>query len=81
MSRHAGHVGALAMCLLLAGCSTPPPPTQCPQIVNYTDAQLTAIQHAIDRLAKDDPLRGAMQDYESLRDDARYCANLLRERQ
>ena len=52
---------------------------QCPQVVNYSDAQLDAIQESLNRLPKDDALRGAMQDYETLRDDARYCANLLKE--
>ena len=66
--------------LVLVGC-TPPArrPVLCPQVVDYTDAQLTAIQQSIDRLPKDDPLRTAMHDYETLRDDARYCANLLNE--
>jgi len=53
---------------------------QCPAVVNYTDAQLAAIQDSINRLPKKDALRGAMQDYETLRDDARYCANLVKER-
>ena len=66
--------------LLLAGCAAKPPPVPCPRVVDYTDAQLTAIQQSINRLPKDDPLRGAMQDYENLRDDARYCVNLLKER-
>jgi hypothetical protein len=74
-------VAALAvLSLALAGCGMAQKPAQCPPVVDYTDAQLTAIQQAIDRLAKDDPLRGAMQDYETLRDDSRYCANLLKER-
>jgi hypothetical protein len=63
----------------LAGCGGGPPPMQCPQVVNYSDAQLDAIQAAINRLAKDDPLRGAMKDYEQLRDDSRYCVNLQKE--
>ena len=65
--------------LALAGCSTTHrSAVQCPQVVNYTDAQLDAIQRSINRLPKNDPLRGAMQDYEQLRDDARYCNNLLK---
>ena len=70
-----------ALALALAGCAgSPRPAVQCPQVVNYTDAQLDAIQQSINRLPKNDPLRGAMADYEQLRDDARYCANLLKER-
>jgi hypothetical protein len=67
--------------LALAGCGTSSEPeVQCPQVVKYTDAQLDAIQASINRLPKNDPLRGAMSDYEQLRDDARYCSNLLKER-
>jgi hypothetical protein len=82
MSGRGGAAAALAvLSLVLAGCGTAsPPPVQCPPVANYTDAQLAAIQQSIDRLAKDDPLRGALQDYENLRDDSRYCANLLKER-
>ena len=66
--------------LALVGCaaSQQQPAVQCPQVVKYSDAQLDAIQRSINRLPKDDPLRGAMSDYEQLRDDARYCANLLK---
>jgi hypothetical protein len=74
--------GVLALLSLgLAGCGTSSQPeVQCPQVVKYTDAQLDAIQASINRLPKNDPLRGAMSDYEQLRDDARYCSNLLKER-
>jgi hypothetical protein len=74
-------LAALAvLSLALAGCAAQRHETvQCPQVVNYSDAQLTAIQESLNRLPKDDALRGAMQDYETLRDDARYCANLLKE--
>jgi hypothetical protein len=73
-------VAALAaLSLALAGCGTSSPPVPCPQVVNYSDAKLDAIQQSINRLPKDDPLRGAMQDYETLRDDSRYCANLSKE--
>jgi hypothetical protein len=65
---------------MLYGCGGGPPPVPCPQVVNYSDAQLDAIQRSINSLPKKDPLRGAMSDYEQLRDDARYCANLLKER-
>lgn len=82
MSRGGSIAAGLALLsLALAGCaSSRPPAVQCPQVVNYTDAQLDSIQQSINRLPKNDPLRGAMSDYEQLRDDARYCANLLKER-
>ncbi|HXE17910.1 MAG TPA: hypothetical protein VN632_11825 [Stellaceae bacterium] len=72
-----------AVSLALAGCGsqqradTP----RCPSVVNYSDAQLTGIQASINKLSKDDILRTAMSDYEQLRDDARYCANLEKEQQ
>jgi hypothetical protein len=63
----------------LAGCAdSEHAKVQCPKVVDYTDPQLDAIQQSINRLPKNDALRGAMQDYESLRDDARYCVNLLK---
>jgi hypothetical protein len=73
--------GAFAvLTLALAGCNTPVRrPVPCPSVVNYSDAQLTAIQQSIDKLPKEDPLRDAMRDYETLRDDARYCTNVLNE--
>lgn len=83
MSR-GGIIGAAlaVLSLALASCAGSPrqAAVQCPQVVNYTDAQLDAIQQSINRLPKNDPLRGAMSDYEQLRDDARYCNNLLKER-
>ena len=73
-----------AVSLALAGCGsqqrTADAP-RCPQVVNYSDAQLGAIQASINKLPKNDALRGAMSDYEQLRDDARYCANLEKENQ
>ncbi len=80
MSRGGSIAAAFAvLSLALAGCAAPQQPSvQCPQVVKYTDAQLDAIQRSINRLPKDDPLRGAMSDYEQLRDDSRYCANLIK---
>jgi hypothetical protein len=77
-----GVIGAAfaVLSLVLAACAGPQrPAVKCPQVVNYTDAQLDAIQQSINRLPKNDPLRGAMSDYEQLRDDARFCNNLLKE--
>ncbi|HEY5211104.1 MAG TPA: hypothetical protein VIJ42_16820 [Stellaceae bacterium] len=71
-----------ALSIGLSGCagSSARDLPQCPAVVNYTDTQLMAIQESINRLPKKDALRGAMQDYETLRDDARYCASLVKER-
>ncbi len=82
MSRWGVIAATLALSsLALAGCTAPHRPSvQCPQVVTYTDAQLDAIQQSINRLPKNDPLRGAMADYEQLRDDARFCNNVLKER-
>jgi hypothetical protein len=82
MSGGGSVAAALALLsLALAGCAASrQPAVPCPQVVSYTDAQLNAIQQSINRLPKDDALRGAMSDYEQLRDDARYCANLLKDR-
>ena len=82
MSRWGVSAATLALSsLALAGCAASHrPPVQCPQVVAYTDAQLDAIQQSINRLPKNDPLRGAMADYEQLRDDARFCNNVLKER-
>lgn len=84
MSRHGACVAALAvLSLSVGGCSmlSPHPAVRCPQIVHYSDAQLNAIQKSINRLSPTDPLRSAMHDYENLRDDARFCNNLLKEEQ
>jgi len=83
MSRGGRLAGVLALLSLgLAGCDTAAQEevVQCPEVVNYTDRQLDAIQASINRLPKNDPLRGAMTDYEQLRDDARYCSNLQKEK-
>jgi hypothetical protein len=81
MPRQATLLAAFAaLSFALGGCAdSEHAKVQCPQVVTYTDAQLDAIQQSINRLPKNDPLRGAMQDYENLRDDARYCINLLKD--
>ena len=73
-----------ATALMLAGCGSSQHAAEtprCPQVVNYSDAQLTAIQASINKLSKTDILRTAMSDYEQLRDDSRYCVNLEKEQQ
>ncbi len=79
MTRAVRRAAAIAVALLLlAGCERPHyAPTQCPAVKPYSEAELAAIQKAIDALPANDPLRGAMQDYEELRDDARNCSEIL----
>ena len=81
MPRSAMLVTAIAaLVLMLGGCTegSRREKAQCPQIRQYSDAELTAIQKSIDALPPDDPLRGAMRDYEDLRDDARVCDALAK---
>ncbi|MGH6991312.1 MAG: hypothetical protein ACREFD_07660 [Stellaceae bacterium] len=73
----AGAVVVIALSVPIAGCSMwNRPVAQCPRIVKYSNAQLDAIQRSINRLPPKDSLRGAMQDYENLRDDSRVCVAL-----
>jgi hypothetical protein len=66
-----------AVSVSIAGCSmSNRPVAQCPHVVKYSNAQLDAIQNSINHLPSKDPLRGAMQDYENLRDDSRVCVAL-----
>lgn len=77
-------LAAMLTVLAVAGCAAPDAggtnggmnganTNICPQIKQYSEAQLNAIQKGINALAQDSPLRSAMQDYEDLRDDARGC--------
>jgi hypothetical protein len=74
MRRHAMvAAAAAALGILLMGCASRHAAVQCPHVRQYNDAELDAIQKSIDSLAKNDPLRAAMHDYEDLRDEARSC--------
>lgn len=59
---------ALAGPLLLAGCGS-----KCPVPVAYSDAQLKEIQKARMALPKDSVLHQVLEDYETERDDLRFC--------
>ena len=85
MTRSESFLTAIATLFALAGCAASDAENPdsndasgahaiiCPQIKQYSEAQLNAIQKGINALAQDSPLRSAMQDYEDLRDDARVC--------
>ena len=61
---------ALAMTLLAAGCAGA---SSCPKPVVYDDATLREIQKALTALPKGSILRQVMSDYETERDDLRFC--------
>ena len=67
---------ALAACLLAAGCGggdEPPPGRGCPIPVHYDKATLDRIQAELEKLPPTSALRQAMTDYETERDDLRFC--------
>jgi hypothetical protein len=70
MRSRAGLVLTLAISLLAAGCAGA---NNCPKPVVYDDATLREIQKALTALPKDSILRQVMSDYETERDDLRFC--------
>jgi hypothetical protein len=67
-------VAALAALLAISGCgSTPSTACQCPKIVAYDEPTLKKISEALRALPADNVLHQAMEDYESERDDLRFC--------
>ena len=65
---------ALAMVLVVTGCSgLPSSVCQCPKPVAYDEATLEKISRALRALPDDNVLHQAMDDYESERDDLRFC--------
>jgi hypothetical protein len=70
MRSRAGLALALAMPLLAAGCGGG---SQCPKPVAYDEATLREIQKALTALPKDSILHQVMDDYETERDDLRFC--------
>jgi hypothetical protein len=56
--------------LLAAGCGSG---SQCPKPIAYDDATLREIQKALTALPKDSILHQVMSDYETERDDLRFC--------
>ena len=70
MRSRVGLVLTLQLSLLAAGCAGA---SSCPKPVVYDDASLREIQKALTALPKDSILRQVMSDYETERDDLRFC--------
>jgi len=63
--------GLALVCVLLAGgCSQT---SRCPKPVVYDDATLKKIEKAREALPKDSVLLQVLADYETERDDLRFC--------
>jgi hypothetical protein len=66
--------GVLSALLGMTGCSTAQSgPCQCPKPVAYDDETLKRISQALRALPPDNVLQQAMEDYESERDELRFC--------
>ena len=70
MRSRAGLGLALAMTLLATGCGGG---SQCPKPITYDEATLREIQKALTALPRDNILHQVMADYETERDDLRFC--------
>lgn len=70
MRSGAGLVFASAIVLLATGCVGR---SQCPTPVVYDDPTLREIQKALAALPRDNILHQVMADYETERDDLRFC--------
>jgi hypothetical protein len=70
MQSRTGLALALAVPLLAAGCGGR---SSCPKPVAYDDATLREIQKALTALPRDNILHQVMADYETERDDLRFC--------
>jgi hypothetical protein len=69
----------LAFVIGLGGCADDAEgPGHCPQVRAYSPSEEKAITRAMQALPPDNPLFGAMQDYEELRDEARLCTHSRR---
>lgn len=69
---------APAIVMSMIGCATvlsdpPPPELVCPAIIQYSPEFLNQVADARDMLAKDNPLRVILQDYQQERDKLRVC--------
>jgi hypothetical protein len=65
-----GLAAAMAVPLIVTGCGSA---SQCPKPVAYDDATLREIQKALTALPRDNILHQVMEDYETERDDLRFC--------
>ncbi len=65
-----GLAAAVAVPLVVAGCGGA---SKCPKPVAYDDATLREIQKALTALPRDNILHQVMEDYETERDDLRFC--------
>jgi hypothetical protein len=70
MRPRAGLGLVLAGALLAAGCGGG---SSCPKPVAYDEATLREIQKALTALPRDNVLHQVMADYETERDDLRFC--------
>ncbi len=70
MRSRAGVAFALAILLLAVGCSSG---GKCPKPVAYDEATLREIQKALTALPRDNILHQVMADYETERDELRFC--------
>jgi hypothetical protein len=61
---------AVAVPLVASGCGGA---SKCPQPVAYDDATLREIQKALTALQRNSILHQVMEDYETERDDLRFC--------
>ncbi len=74
LSKAGMNVVAIAILLVLPSCSATRPTTcQCPKPVAYDEATLKKISQALRALPSDNVLHQAMEDYETERDDLRFC--------
>ena len=65
-----GLAAAVAVPLITIGCGGE---SKCPKPVAYDDATLREIQTALTALPRDNILHQIMADYETERDDLRFC--------
>lgn len=65
-----GLAAAIVVPLVAAGCGGA---SKCPKPVAYDDATLREIQKALTALPRDNILHQVMTDYETERDDLRFC--------
>ena len=70
MRPRAGLGLVLAGALLATGCGGG---SKCPKPVAYDEATLREIQKALTALPRDNVLHQVMADYETERDDLRFC--------